>query len=281
MKSDFSATTDDSNEKLFWNNRKYHGFIAYTVDGSGEDTFTFDETEKDGKKVMVFDMAEWAHRVNSDPLLAVAQRRPAAGTNEANKVNLVFEHQFSLIQVNVKPDNTSVGDGEQLVIDKIELTGLAKEGYIYTTFSEDRVHTATGCSQPTEITEESPEDGTISVMMCDANGKKPGDTDYNILTDNTGVNATGYAIGCGSLKSIRVYWHEKGDTEENNMPHESYFNFDPKADEGIKKSPKFEQGKKYIYNFTLKRGTIATINPIIVPWEEDETDYSAGGFIKK
>lgn len=67
-----------------------------------------------------------------DIVQALERQAPTGATQESNRVNLYFKHQFSQIQVNVKnaADNSVSLDASD--IKKVELLGVSKKGYVFT-----------------------------------------------------------------------------------------------------------------------------------------------------
>jgi hypothetical protein len=234
-----SYNTADNFENFYWNNRKFHGFIAYTE-------LAKNVTTLDGDNVTV-DIAD-----QRDPLLAVTQKQPANGDNSANKVTLLFEHQLSKVQVNIKSDGVSVGDNE-VTISSILLKGLAKQAIIYTTFPEN---VATIEHQATAASAE-----TIDLSM-------PLST-----TPETGYLKSAQCIAFGGITAIQVEWYETAD-DGTKTNHTATYTFGTDTTEA---SPTLVGGKSYIYNLTVTRGLIASINSTITDWVSDGDSHTANG----
>ena len=187
---------------------------------------------------------------------------PAGATQEANRVDLIFRHCFSQIQVNLKKAaDGGINDLNAADITKVELLGVSQEGYIY--FDADP---ATGNNH----------DATYKkVVQSDFAANEFGTSMemYDMGSDNY---ATGYvksyrAIAFGQLRAIRITWKEDSGVEH--IVTHKVVNLD--SNDFINLS----SGVRYIHNLELRRGTLAVIKTEILPWEIDETQWKGNGTV--
>lgn len=241
-----------------------------------------------------------------DPILALTIQKPEGATREANRVSLYFKHQFSQIQVNIKGPDDQSADIEPEQVDSIELLGVAEEGYVVSRLNTN----GTVGNVPF---------GSAAGTMNAASAKAvslSGYSDQHIQTNKwgtafkmfdmaTGVmdengNDKGYALGYlksfnaiafGTLWAIRVYWHEEEGThiqhvatyevpQTNKMASNS-------EEDGSEEKPtvylrELQSGMRYVYDFELRRGTLAVIRTQILDWEQS-TDHvhATNGTISK
>lgn len=244
---DGKCSYNDGQPKFYWTNRKYHGFIALaentdlTTTPAASDALTFAMTDQ------------------KDPLLAVAKKQPTGGNNEANRVTLTFQHQFAKVQVNIKADGVTVSESDNIEIESITLCGVASEATVYPVFSgtSDTTHVATAASEATM-------DYTMPLAT----------------TAETGYLKTSNCIAFGKIGAIKVVWYEIAEDKTRTQHTATYTFKASEQEEGYSEvSPTLESGKKYIYNLSMRRGTIAVVNAVIVDWGTVDTSYSQDGII--
>lgn len=222
-----------------------------------------------------------------DPILALTIMKPAGATQEANRVELYFRHQFSQIQVNVKCDASANITTEQ--IEGVELLGVSTEGYVYNhmkangTIEPSKGKDVNVYEFPDAVLSTNPF-GT-SFQMFDMAPLPKVDTDGDGMDDRyeSGFLKSYNAIAFGMLRAIRITWHE-GTTEDPGVKHVSTFeviNASVKDESG---NPvdliNLQSGVKYVYNLELRRGTLAIIRAEIKDWlQKSELVYGSDGTI--
>lgn len=171
-----------------------------------------------------------------DPIRAKEIKAPSDNTPANNSVTLNFQHQFSLIQVNLKnaDGNTTAITDEQ--ISKVELLGVSTEGYVYTMLNGEGSIDATR--------------GNV-INLDDY-------TDEQLATNKWGTSfdmfvmvspAEGYlksfnAIAFGHLRAIRITWND-------GSAHTATFEITEEAQRDL------ASGKKYVYNLEISNTTPA------------------------
>lgn len=204
---------------------------------------------------------------------ALTIQAPLGATQAANRVNLYFKHQFSLVQVNVKSSADLSVVINKNHIQKVELLGVTEKGYVFTEMDED------GHVEPANY-----ESVDVSKYDDEHLKKNQYGTSFNMfdMYDPTDTDNNGYALGYiksfnaltfGQLQAIRITWNE----EENGsgISHESTYHV---ADETLKN---LQSGYKYIWNIELRRGTLAIVRTEIVDWivPQNELEYGTSGTI--
>ena len=194
-----------------------------------------------------------------DIVQALEIQAPTGATQESNRVNLYFKHQFSQVQVNVKnaADNSVALAAADIL--KVELLGVTKEGYVFTELNED------GEVRPAAYQEIDFSEFTEAELKDNQFG-----TSFDMFTMSEA--ATGYlksfnCITFGQLQAIRITWRENGEGE---YQHASTFRI---PNTGLMN---LQSGVKYIWNIEVRRGTLAIIRTEIVDWELP-TDASHNG----
>ena len=287
----------DRNSTIFyWQNRKNHAFIAYTdlhrcfKDDYNEATglnmttdFTLTESETDfyGRKFTlttsptpIADLSKSekqtgdpAYYNQPDPAIANTVMLPAGATQEANRVDLIFRHCFSQIQVNLKKAaDVVINDLNAADITKVELLGVSQEGYIY--FDADPT---TGKPHPASYKSVSPSDDTDEQLASNPYGTAM--SMFDMGSDNYAI---GYvksyrAIAFGQLGAIRITWKEDSGVEH--IVTHKVVNLDSNDFINLR------SGVRYIHNLELRRGTLAVIKTEILPWEIDETQWKGNGTV--
>ena len=274
---------------FYWQNRLNHSFIAYTdlhrcfestyngdngLNMINDASFTEAENTYACKKFILTTSpteslneeqklsGDPAYYTQPDPAVANTVMLPAGATQEANRVDLIFRHCFSQIQVNLKKAaDGGINDLNADDITKVELLGVSQEGYIY--FDADP---ATGNNH----------DATYKkVVQSDFAANEFGTSMemYDMGSDNY---ATGYvksyrAIAFGQLGAIRITWKEDSGIEH--IVTHKVVNLD--SNDFINLS----SGVRYIHNLELRRGTLDVIKTVILPWEIDEQQWNTSGII--
>ena len=264
----------DVNSKCFyWQNRLNHIFLALTdnhdLDGSisnGSLKIYPDVTDKYKDKYMLaYDLTRGEKKAMSeqpDPILALETARPSGGTPEANRVKLFFKHQFAQIQVNLKSSLDASAVIDSAWIERVELLGVAETGYVpYCILSDGTLPAAT--SLPINV-----DDKKYQTTIKD----NPYGSSFNMFQRSTPVGGYLKSFECiafGTLQGIRITWRETKDTTSEK--HVTTF-------KGVT-NLELKSGTKYIYNMELRRSLIADVTAKILPWDMDDTDYSADGTI--
>ena len=281
---------------FYWQNRKNHSFIAYTDlhrcfkdDYRGDNglnmttDFTLTESETDfyGRKFTlttsptpIADLSESekqtgdpAYYNQPDPAIANTVMLPAGATQEANRVDLIFRHCFSQIQVNLKKAaDGGINDLNAADITKVELLGVSQEGYIY--FDADP---ATGKNHAATYKKVVQSDFTTEELAANEFG-----TSMEMFDMGSDNYATGYvksyrAIAFGQLGAIRITWKEDSGIEH--IVTHKVVNLDSNDFINLR------SGVRYIHNLELRRGTLAVIQTVILPWEIDEQQWNTSGII--
>lgn len=281
---------------FYWQNRLNHSFIAYTdlhrcfKDDYNEATglnmttdFTLTESETDfyGRKFTlttsptpIADLSEsekqtgdTAYYNQPDPAIANTVMLPAGATQEANRVDLIFRHCFSQIQVNLKKAaDGGINDLNAADITKVELLGVSQEGYIY--FDADPT---TGKNHAATYKKVVQSDFTTEELAANEFG-----TSMEMFDMGSDNYATGYvksyrAIAFGQLGAIRITWKEDSGVEH--IVTHKVVNLDSNDFINLR------SGVRYIHNLELRRGTLAVIMTVILPWEIDEQQWNTSGII--
>lgn len=213
-----------------------------------------------------------------DPLIALTKMKPTGATQEANRVRLHFKHQFSQIQVNLtNAENTAEITAER--IKSVELLGVSEKGYVFTNINPDGTQIPPSYdpvikSQYTEEQLKENEEGT-SFNMFDMGTAKP-------ATSLKSFNA----IAFGQLKAIRITWQEEdykdenGEVVEEGVKHVATYKIT--VDDRGNSLVNLKSGFRYMYDFELRRGTIAFIRATIDGWQlSDDLNYGTSGTINE
>lgn len=219
----------------------------------------FEEKKKvdryDEVPALKFDLARGSRESMSeqpDIAQALEIQAPVGATQESNRVNLYFKHQFSQVQVNIKqPADGSVdlGAGD---IQKVELLGVAEEAYVFTELDnlgkvKSPAYKDIDFSKYSEADLKNNPFGT-SLQMFEL---PDADTEYGYLKSYN-------AITFGQLQAIRITWKE---SEGGAISHASTYRIPSTELMNLK------SGVKYIWNIEIRRGTLAIIRTEIVDWE--------------
>lgn len=211
-----------------------------------------------------------------DPLIALTKMKPMGATQEANRVRLHFKHQFSQIQVNlVNAENTAEIRADNIV--SVELLGVSERGYVFTNINPDGTQIPPSYD-PVIIRQYTDEQlkenpyGT-SFKMFDMGDSKP-------ITSLKSFNA----IAFGQLQAIRITWKEEdykdadGNVPEEGVQHVATYKVT--VDDRNNSLVNLQSGYRYLYDFELRRGTIAFIRATIDGWQlDDALNYHTSGTI--
>ena len=281
---------------FYWQNRLNHSFIAYTdlhrcfestyngdngLNMINDASFTEAENTYACKKFILTTSpteslneeqklsGDPAYYNQPDPAIANTVMLPAGATQEANRVDLIFRHCFSQIQVNLKKAaDGGINDLNADDITKVELLGVSQEGYIY--FDADPT---TGKPHAASYKEVSPSDDTDEQLASNPYGTAM--SMFDMGSDNYAI---GYvksfnAIAFGQLRALRITWTEPATESSDAIKHvvthritENDFRY-------------LQSGVRYIHNLELRRGTLAVIKTEILPWEIDETVNNGDGTV--
>lgn len=206
-----------------------------------------------------------------DPIQALTIKKPDGATQEANRVNLYFKHQFSQIRVNLKKSSDEndipVEAGDIL---SVELLGVSKKGYVYVELSADGTVHPTDAEPVNKNTCPEVTDwvanpyGTSFVMFDRTSSLTAAETDMGYIRSFE-------AIAFGSLEGIRIRWKETDDM--GGTVHTVTYQI---PDQTLKA---LQSGTRYIYNMEIRRGTLALVRTVIEDWAVDQTEYNASGTI--
>ena len=267
---------DKAAKIFYWQNRLNHIFLALTdnnklktQDGTDDATngtlklFPDVQTKYDNKYLLEYDLTKGTKTAMTDqpdPILAFTTMKPEGASPEANRVELLFKHQFAQVQVNLKnsQDTTSVVIGNSEII-SVELLGVAEKAYVPYCINADG-------TLPTVVTEDINID---EAKYNDTKKSNPYGSSFSLfVSDNTtsGYLKTFEGIAFGTIQRIRVTWKEP----DYDVTHTTILN--------SVLEQQLESGKKYIYNIELRRSSIAQVTPKIVDWGTDGS-YEADGTI--
>lgn len=253
----------------------------YSTDESGN--VLYDETsprytfyyQKDQEKkvidaydeypVLAFDLTRGSkNSMDEQPDIAQAKtiQAPVGATQESNRVNLYFKHQFSQIQVNVKNAADNSVDLNPGLIEKVELLGVSEEGYVFTELDKEG-----------NVRDAAYKDIDFSKYTEQQLKKNPFGTSFQMFPMSeaeVGSLKSFNAIAFGQLQAIRVTWNEEAVEGKAPVTHESTFRI-PSTD-----LMNLQSGVKYIWNIEIRRGTLAIIRTEIVDWELPEDEVHNG-----
>ena len=287
----------DRNSTIFyWQNRKNHAFIAYTdLHRCFKDDYRGDKglnmttnasfTEAENTYACKsFDLTtsptpiayltteqkqtgDPAYYNQPDPAIANTVMLPAGATQEANRVDLIFRHCFSQIQVNLKKAaDGGINDLNADDITKVELLGVSQEGYIY--FDADSV---TGNNHDATYKKVVQSDFSTEELAANEFGTSMEMFDMGSKNYATGYVKSYRAIAFGQLRAIRITWKEDSGIEH--IVTHKVVNLDSNDFINLR------SGVRYIHNLELRRGTLAVIKTVILPWEIDEQQWNTSGII--
>lgn len=263
------SITDDINKTgnatytqntLTWQNRRYHAFVALA---DYNQLKAIPSEHIIPKEEIVYDLTRGEKtkmEEQPDPILAFTKLIPQTAED---KVNLLFKHQFSQIQVNIFND-----DADQSVsivpgnIANVELVGVSTEGHVFTQIDET---------------------GTLAATTGNIIGLESESAFSMFLMPTPEANAVSSfnAIAFGTLNAIRITWYESADPEQHSDANKHVVTYTLSTDENSVDGSQriLQSGTKYIYNITLRRGSIGMFHAQIEDWELDETKYDSSGSI--
>lgn len=192
---------------------------------------------------------------------ALTLQAPSGATQESNRVNLYFKHQFSQVQVNIKnaADNSVTLEAEDIL--DVELLGVSEEGYVFTELNEDN-----------NVCEPAYKEIDFSLYTEKQLQENPYGTSFRMFEMPEQQTATGYlksfnCITFGQLQAIRITWKE---ATNDSYKHASTFRI-PNTE-----LVNLQSGVRYVWNIEIRRGTLAIIRTEIVDWElpDDEMHNS-------
>lgn len=205
--------------------------------------------------------------MNDQPDIVRAReiQAPTGATQESNRVNLYFKHQFAQVQVNLKNASDNSVMIEAGDINSVELLGVTKLGYVFIDMDENGDVRDAAYQQIdfSDLTEQQIKDN-------------PFGTSLDMFPNNdvpTGYLKSFNAITFGQLQAIRITWTESA----SGIVHKATYRLD-KTD-----LINLQSGVRYIWNMEIRRGTLAVIRTEIVDWqvpEEEEYYGNADGTIQ-
>lgn len=220
---------------FYWQNRLNHAFVAIanyhdlttsqTIYQSTSDAAfnTYNLTK--GTKATITDQP--------DPIRAKEIMAPSNDTPANNSVTLNFQHQFSLIQVNLKNADSNTSPIAAGDITKVELLGVSTKGYVYTMLNGE------GSIDATRGNVINLDDYTDEQLATNKWGT-------SFVMFEMGEAAADYlksfnAIAFGHLRAIRVTWSTGTAT----------FEITEAAQRDL------ASGKQYVYNLEISNTTPA------------------------
>ncbi|MBQ0045932.1 MAG: fimbrillin family protein [Prevotellaceae bacterium] len=288
---DVVASTPDANDKIWVKNssgtivaRKLGENRYCAVDGTRNHDDLYDITQEPAYKVAFyvpyeekvaeiinkykaqkFDIARGNYgSINEMPdiVQALKKMKPEGATQEANRVNLKFTHQFSQVQVNVRTSSDLSVVIEKEQIQKVELLGVSDEAYVFTELNKDGNVKATTYK-------------SVDISKYDDEQLKRNQYGSSFEMFPMAEPSSGYiksfnALTFGQLRAIRITWNEE--PNGTGISHESTYHI---ADEDLKN---LKSGYKYVWNIELRRGTLAIVRTEIVDWSVGK-EYNISGTI--
>ncbi|MCQ2221266.1 MAG: fimbrillin family protein [Prevotella sp.] len=267
----YYVTDEDGNLRYDESNPRYTFYYKeYAEKETVKETFEY--------PALAFDLTRGEKTSMSqqpDIAQALTIQAPTGASQESNRVNLYFKHQFSQLQVNVKnaADNSVTINRNDIV--KVELLGVTEKGYVFTELDEDGKVKATTY-----------EDIDFSKFTEEQLKNNQFGTSLQMFELPEAETASGYlksfnGIAFGQLQAIRITWRE---TDHPDYVHAATYRVpdkDPiKPDVNLRD---LKSGMRYVWNIEIRRGTLAIIRTEIVDWvlpEEAEYNGSADGTIQ-
>ena len=225
---------------FYWQNRLNHAFVAI-ANNNDLTTTTSQAIYKSPSDAAynTYDLTKGektAITQQPDPIRAKEIKAPSDNTPANNSVTLNFQHQFSLVQVNLKnaAGNTTAITTDQIT--KVELLGVSTEGYVYTMLNGE------GSIDATRGNDINLDDYTDEQLATNKWGT-------SFVMFEMGEAADGYlksfnAIAFGHLRAIRVTW-------DDGPAHTATFEITEAAQRDL------ASGKQYVYNLEISNTTPA------------------------
>lgn len=236
----------------------------------------------DDYPAMAFDLSQGTKTAMSqqpDILQALTiDQKPLSAIMEANRVHLYFKHQFAQVQVNLKNsvDNSVLITADQ--IKKVELLGVTNTGYMFIDMNPDGTMKVPSGFKTSTFKEVVATDFTDSQLETNPYGTSFEMFNRTLTDDDKNISKILKSYECitfGRLQAIRITWQEEG---ADGVVHVATYRVPEKNDRN-QPLRLLEQGTKYIWNIELRRGTLAVVRTEIIPWEENQEEYNADGFI--
>lgn len=226
--SEFSA----DGTSFYWQNKLMHAFLAIADNNNLTSTtvqpiynLSNDDysNEYDLRKGELTSIAG-----QPDPILALTE-----AIAEGNRVTLNFQHQFSLIQVNLKDaeNSTPITAGD---ISNVELLGVSETGYVYTKLNSD------GTIDPPTASEVNIDSYTDDQLSTNKWGTSFEMFDMGATTDP--ILKSYNAIAFGTLRAIRVTWNDDTTSYEATLEVQQTL----------------ASGKMYTYNLSIQQPVAGT-----------------------
>ena len=222
---------------FYWQNRLNHAFVA--IANNHDLTTTASQTiyPSYAQAFNTYDLTKVAKAAitdQPDPIRALTVKTPEAPTPAA--VTLNFQHQFSLIQVNLKNADSNTSPIAAGDITKVELLGVSTEGYVYTMLNFN------GSIDATRGKTINLDDYTDEQL---ANNKWGTSFDmFAMASPATGYLKSFNAIAFGHLRAIRITW-------DDGPAHTATFEITEAAQRDL------ASGKQYVYNLEISNTTPA------------------------
>ena len=236
---------DAAGTPFYWQNRLNHAFVAIANNNDLTTSQTIYKSPSDAA-FNTYDLTKGektAITQQPDPIRAVEIKAPSDNTPANNSVTLNFQHQFSLIQVNLKNADSNTSPIAAADITKVELLGVSTEGYVYTMLNfNGTINATTG------------NDINLDTYSDDQLAANKWGTSFDMFA--MASPADGYlksfnAIAFGHLRAIRITWSTNTTTFEVTEAEQR----------------DLASGKKYVYNLEIKntpataRGQVADRAP--------------------
>lgn len=222
---------------FYWQNRLNHAFVAIANNHALTSTTSqiIYQSTSDAEH-NTYDLTKGdktAITQQPDPIRAVEIKTPSDDTPANNSVTLNFQHQFSLIQVNLKNATSNSTNITAEQITKVELLGVSTEGYVYTKLNTDGTITAT--------TGNTINLDTYTDVKLAANKWGTSFEMFEMASPADGYLKSFNAIAFGHLRAIRITW----------STHTATFEITEAAQRDL------ASGKKYVYNLEISNTTPA------------------------
>ena len=222
---------------FYWQNRLNHAFVA--IANNHDLTTTASQTiyPSYAQAFNTYDLTKVAKAAitdQPDPIRALTVKTPEAPTPAA--VTLNFQHQFSLIQVNLKNADSNTSPIAAGDITKVELLGVSTEGYVYTMLNFNGTITAT--------TGNTINLDTYTDVELAANKWGTSFEMFKMASPADGYLKSFNAIAFGHLRAIRVTWDDE-------PAHTATFEITEAAQRDL------ASGKQYVYNLEISNTTPA------------------------